>query len=55
MTSPFVQLAAWLQMQAEALAAAHAEDLQLARTDPGARWRKASLLWPRFTAQFTQG
>ena len=55
MTAQFAQLAAQLLAQAEILAAARAEELRLARTDPAARWRQASLLWPRFTAQFTQG
>ena len=49
MTGQFAELAAWLLSQAEALAAARAEELRLARTDPAARWRQASLLWPRFT------
>ena len=55
MTSQFAQVAAQLLAQAEILAAARAEELRLIRTDPAARWRQAGLLWPRFTAQFTQG
>ena len=55
MTSQFAELAAQLLAQAEILAAARAEELRLTRTDPAARWRQASLLWPRFIAQITQG
>ena len=49
MSGSFAEVAARLLAQAETLAAAHLEELKLARTDPAARWRKASLLWPRFT------
>lgn len=49
MTSQFAGLAGWLQAQAETLAAARAEELRLVRSNPAARWRQASLLWPRFT------
>lgn len=49
MSNPFAQVAAQLLAQAEVLSAARAEDLKLARTDPAARWRKANLLWPRFS------
>ena len=49
MTSPFAQVEARLLAQAERLAAARTEERKLARTDPAARWRRASLLWPRFT------
>ena len=49
MSGSFAELAAQLLAQAEVLAAAKAEELKLARTDPAARWRTASLLWPRFT------
>ena len=56
MTSQFAQLAAQLMAQAQAIAAARIEELRLARTDPAARWRKASLLWPRFAqGRFTEG
>ena len=49
MTGPFDRLAVQLVARAQTIAAARIEDLQLARTDPAARWRKASLLWPSFT------
>lgn len=49
MSGSFAEVAARLLAQAEAMAAAKAEELKLARTDPAARWRKAELLWPRFT------
>ena len=49
MTNSFDQLAGQLVARAQAIAAAHIEELRLARTDPAARWRKAALLWPSFT------
>ena len=49
MTDRFAALAALLLASAEAIAAAKIAERQLARTDPAARWRKAALLWPRFT------
>ena len=49
MTSLFAEFAARLQTQAELIGAARAQERQLARTDPAARWRGAKLLWPRFT------
>ena len=49
MTGPFDRLAMQLLARAQAIAAAHIEELRLARTDPAARWRKAALLWPSFT------
>lgn len=49
MTSLFAEFAARLQTQAELIGAARAQERQLARTDPAARWRRAKLLWPRFT------
>ncbi len=56
MTTQFTQLAVQLLAQAGAIAAARIEELRSARTDPAARWRKASLLWPRFTqGRFTEG
>ena len=56
MTSQFTQLAARLLAQAQTIAAARIEELRLARTDPAARWRKASVLWPSFTqGRFTEG
>ena len=48
-TDRFAALAERLLASAEAIAAAKITELQLARTDPAARWRKAALLWPRFT------
>lgn len=49
MSGSFAEVATRLLAQAETLAAARLEELKLARADPAARWRKASLLWPRFT------
>ena len=49
MTTQFADLAAQLVAQAKIIAAARADELRLTRTDPAARWRQASLLWPRFT------
>ena len=48
MTTSFADFAALLQAQAELIGAARAQERNLARTDPAARWRQANLLWPRF-------
>lgn len=49
MTDRFAALSAQLLASAETIAAARIAELQLAHTDPAARWRNARLLWPRFT------
>jgi len=49
MSTSFAEVAARLTALAETIAAARASELTLERRDPAARWRRASLLWPRFT------
>ena len=49
MTGAFDRLAVQLLARAQTIVAARIEELRLARTNPAARWRKASLLWPSFT------
>ena len=49
MSTSFAEVAARLTALAETIAAERASELTLERRDPAARWRRASLLWPRFT------
>ncbi|WP_309621274.1 hypothetical protein [Novosphingobium sp.] len=49
MSDPFASAAARLRAAAEVIAAARYEQAQLAARDPAAAWRRASLVWPRFT------
>lgn len=55
MTDRFDAVGARLIAAAQAIAAAHIAQQRLQRTDPAARWRKASLLWPRFAATISKG
>ena len=55
MTDRFEAVAARLIAAAQAIAAARTEERRLQRTDPATRWRKASLLWPRFGNDFSKG
>lgn len=55
MSDRFDALGARLIAAAQAVAAAHIEERRLLRTDPAARWRKASLLWPRFGNTISKG
>ena len=49
MSGSFAEAAARLLAQAEIIAAARIAEVKLTTTDPAAGWRKARLLWPRFT------
>ena len=55
MTERFEVVAARLIAAAQTIAAARIKEQRLQRTDPAARWRKASLLWPRFAATISKG
>ena len=55
MTDRFDALGARLIAAAQAIAAAHIAQQRLLRTDPAARWRKASLLWPGFGNTIRKG
>ena len=55
MTDRFAVMGAHLIAAAKAIAAAHIEERRLQRSDPAARWRKASLLWPGFGNNFSKG